>query len=223
MIVEEHMELKGEIRTPGKAGSLRQAGRLPGIIYNKDLNLTISVDLRTFDRAFRDNGTANLIDLEVDGKTHPVLIKAVQMDKRLRRPSHVDFFAVTAGQAVTVSVPLDYVVNSVGVAEGGQLDIARRELQLNVLPRLIPSQIEVDISELNIGDSVHINDLASSLFPEGAEVVDDGDLTLITVVPPRVEEVEEPVSEFDAEAEPEVIGRGAEDEEDGESTDENSG
>ncbi|MCH2666753.1 MAG: 50S ribosomal protein L25 [Deinococcales bacterium] len=217
------MELKGEIRTPGKAGSLRQAGRLPGIIYNKDLNLTISVDLRTFDRAFRDNGTANLIDLEVDGKTHPVLIKAVQMDKRLRRPSHVDFFAVTAGQAVTVSVPLDYVGTSVGVAEGGQLDIARRELQLNVLPRLIPSQIEVDISELNIGDSVHINDLASSLFPEGAEVVDDGDLTLITVVPPRVEEVEEPVSEFDAEAEPEVIGRGAEDEEDGESTDENSG
>jgi large subunit ribosomal protein L25 len=223
MIVEEHMELKGEIRTTGKAGSLRQAGRLPGIIYNKDLNLTISVDLRTFDRAFRDNGTANLIDLEVDGKTHPVLIKAVQMDKRLRRPSHVDFFAVTAGQAVTVSVPLDYVGTSVGVAEGGQLDIARRELQLNVLPRLIPSQIEVDISELNIGDSVHINDLASSLFPEGAEVVDDGDLTLITVVPPRVEEVEEPVSEFDAEAEPEVIGRGAEDEEDGESTDENSG
>ena len=217
------MELKGEIRTPGKAGSLRQAGRLPGIIYNKDLNLTISVDLRTFDRAFRDNGTANLIDLEVDGKTHPVLIKAVQMDKRLRRPSHVDFFAVTAGQAVTVSVPLDYVGTSVGVAEGGQLDIARRELQLNVLPRLIPSQIEVDISELNIGDSVHINDLASSLFPEGAEVVDDGDLTLITVVPPRVEEVEEPVSEFNAEAEPEVIGRGAEDEEDGESTDENSG
>ena len=217
------MELKGEIRTPGKAGSLRQAGRLPGIIYNKDLNLTISVDLRTFDRAFRDNGTANLIDLEVDGKTHPVLIKAVQMDKRLRLPSHVDFFAVTAGQAVTVSVPLDYVGTSVGVAEGGQLDIARRELQLNVLPRLIPSQIEVDISELNIGDSVHINDLASSLFPEGAEVVDDGDLTLITVVPPRVEEVEEPVSEFDAEAEPEVIGRGAEDEEDGESTDENSG
>ena len=96
------MELKGEIRTPGKAGSLRQAGRLPGIIYNKDLNLTISVDLRTFDRAFRDNGTANLIDLEVDGKTHPVLIKAVQMDKRLRRPSHVDFFAVTAGQALSL-------------------------------------------------------------------------------------------------------------------------
>lgn len=210
------MELKGEIRTSGKTGSLRQAGRLPGVIYNKDINLTISVDLRTFDRTFRENGTANLIDLEVDGKTHPVLIKAVQMDKRLRQPSHVDFFAVTAGQVVTVSVPLEYVGTSLGVSEGGQLDIARRELQISVLPRLIPSKIEVDITNLNIGDSLHINDLGPSLFPEGSELIDDSELTLITVVPPRVEEVEETVSEFDAEAEPEVIGRGAEDEENSE-------
>lgn len=210
------MELKGEIRASGKTGSLRQAGRLPGVIYNKDINLTISVDLRTFDRTFRENGTANLIDLEVDGKTHPVLIKAVQMDKRLRQPSHVDFFAVTAGQVVTVSVPLEYVGTSLGVSEGGQLDIARRELQISVLPRLIPSKIEVDITNLNIGDSLHINDLDPSLFPEGSELIDDSELTLITVVPPRVEEVEETVSEFDAEAEPEVIGRGAEDEENSE-------
>jgi large subunit ribosomal protein L25 len=211
------MELKAETRTPGKTRELRTAGQLPGVLYNRDLNISVSVDLRTFDRVFRDHGTANLIDLQVDGKNHPVLVKAVQMDKRLRQPLHVDFFAVTAGQAVTVAVPLNYIGDSPGVAAGGQLDIARRELKISVLPRLIPSKIEVDISELNIGDSLHINNLTSALFPEGAELLDEGSLTLITVVPPRVEEVEEPISEFDAEAEPEVIGRSAEDEDDDES------
>ncbi len=130
------------------------------------------------------------------------------MDKRRRAPLHVDFYAVTAGQPVDVAVPLNYTGTAAGVREGGQLDMKRRELHISVLPRLIPPSIEVDISDLTIGDSLHINDLPESLLPEGAQLLDDADLTLITVVPPRVEEVEEP-AELE-EAEPEVIGRGAE-------------
>ena len=213
------MKLEAEKRTPGRSGAIRADGRLPAIVYNKELNVSISVDLRTFDRVFRNQGTSSLIDLEVDGETHPVLVKAVQMDKRRRAPLHVDFYAVTAGQPVDVFVPLSYAGTAAGVREGGQLDMKRRELHLNVLPRLIPSSIEVDISELTIGDSLHIRDLPESLFPEGAQILDDADLTLITVVPPRVEEVEEP-TEFE-EAEPEVIGRGAEEGE--ETTPEESG
>lgn len=203
------MELKAESRTAGQSRSLRSTGRLPGVMYNKELNVLVSVDLHTFDRVIRTQGTSSLIDLNIEGETHAVLVKAVQMDKRRRQPLHVDFFAVTAGQPVDVSVPLDYIGNSLGVQEGGQLDIKRRELQISVLPRLIPSSLAVDISELTIGDSLHVRDLPDSLLPEGAKTLDDGDLTLITVVPPRT--VEEP-SEFD-EVEPEVITQSVEDEE----------
>ncbi len=199
------MKLAAEQRAAGKAQSLRRMGRLPGIVYNKELNQAIHVDTRTFDRVFRSQGTSRLIDLEVDGDTHTVLVKAVQMNKRQRVPVHVDFYVITAGQPVDVFVPISYTGASEGVLEGGQLDVQRRELHISILPRLIPTAFEVDISALRIGDSIHIGDVSASL-PEEAVVLDDADLTLITVVAPRV--IEEPeVVEVEGELEPELIGR----------------
>lgn len=202
------MKLEAQKRTPGKANNLRREGLIPGIVYNKLVNIPVAIELRAFDKVFRSQGISHVIDLDVDGETHEVLVRQVQMDKRRRLPKHVDFYEVTAGQQVQVDVHLDFVGTPIGAREGGQVDIQRREVVIWVLPRLIPEKVEVDVSGLAIGDSLHVQDIAS-LLPAEAEILTDLDLTLITVVPPRV--VEETETEAAA-AEPEVIARGGADE-----------
>lgn len=204
------MKLEAQKRAPGKAAVMRRQGYIPGIVYNKEINIPVSVELRAFDKVFRSQGISHVIDLDVDGETHEVLVRQVQMDKRKRLPQHVDFFAVTAGQVVQVDVHLDYVGTPIGAREGGQVDIQRRDIVISVLPRLIPEKVEVDVSGLAIGDSLHVSDIVD-LLPAEAEILDDLERTLITVVPPRVAEEEE-VEEL--EAEPEVIAKGGADEED---------
>ena len=202
------MKLEARTRAVGAIGPLRRAGQMPAVVYNRNLNLAISVDLKAFDRVFRSRGTSSVIDLSVDGEVHEVLVKAVQMDKRRRIPQHVDFYAVTAGQAVSVHVPIEFVGTAAGTKEGGQLDVQRRELHISVLPRLIPNHIVLDVSALAIGDSLHVRDLQAALPPE-ATVLDDLDLAVVAVVPPRVAVDDEGGEE----AEPEVIARGGEDDE----------
>ena len=206
------MKLEAQKRAAGASGHLRDQGRLPAIVYNRGLNVAVSIDLKTFDRVFRSQGTSNLIDLDVDGETHSVLVKAVQMDKRRRIPQHVDFFAVTAGQKLNVHVPIDFVGTAIGTKEGGQLDVQRREVHIQILPRLIPHHVELDVSALTVGDSLHVRDLAAALPPE-AEILDDLDLAVVAVVAPRVVADDEPTAE-DTDAEPEVITKGTEDHDD---------
>lgn len=204
------MKLEASSRTTGRSSALRQEGRLPAVVYNKGLNLSVAIELKAFDRVFRQQGTSSLIDLEVDGKNHQVLVREVQMDKRRRVPLHVDFYAITAGQKLEVAVPVIFEGHAKGQEEGGQLDIQRREVTIYVLPSQIPHDVTVDISALEIGDAIHIGDVRAFL-PATAEIVDDEALTLITVLAPRLE-VEEETEEEEG-AEPEVIGHGAEDEE----------
>jgi large subunit ribosomal protein L25 len=204
------MKLAATKRTPGDNRRLRADGRLPAVVYNRQFNESVAIDGKAFDKVFREQGTSSLIDLEVEGDTHQVLVREVQMDKRRRVPVHIDFYATTKGQKLEVYVPVHFEGTAQGQNEGGQLDVQRREVGIYVLPSEIPHELTVDITELQIGDSVHIGDVASQL-PETAELLDDEGLTLVTVLAPRVEEEPEPTEE--EEAEPEVIGRGAEDEE----------
>lgn len=205
------MKLAAEKRTDLKAAALRAGGRIPGVVYNKELNVPVSVELRAFDKVFREQGTSSIIDLDIGGENHEVLVKAVQMNKRRRVPLHVDFYAITAGQTVEVYVPLEFVGKPIGAKEGGRLLVHAREIHISILPSLIPQHLEVDISALEIGDAIHLEDV-TKLFPSEAEFLDELERTLVTVIPPRVEEeIEE--SEEESE-EPEVIGKGGEDEED---------
>ena len=203
------MKLEASSRSAGRNAALRREGRMPGVVYNKEFNVPVAFDAKAFDRVFREQGTSSLIDLDVDGDTHQVLVREVQMDKRRRRPVHVDFYAVTAGQKLEVYVPVIFEGEPAGAEEGGQIDVQRREVGIYVLPSEIPHDITVDISALEIGDSIHIGEVRH-LLPETAEIVDDEELTLVTVLAPRQEVEEE--EEEGVEAEPEVIGRGGEDE-----------
>lgn len=207
------MKLEASTRTTGRSSALREEGQLPAVVYNKGLNLSVAIEMKAFDRVFREQGTSSLIDLEVDGDNHQVLVREVQMDKRRRVPLHVDFYAITAGQKLEVAVPLIFTGTSKGQEEGGQLDVQRREVTIYVLPSQIPHDVTVDISALEIGDSIHIGDVRAYL-PATAEIVDHEGLTLVAVLAPRLE-VEEEVEEEEG-TEPEVIGRGTEDEEESE-------
>ena len=197
------MKLVAEKRTPGRASAVRKTGHLPGVVYNKETNIPVSLETRAFDKAFRSQGTSNIIDLEIDGESHDVLVRAVQMNKRRREPIHVDFYAVTAGQVVEVAVVIDFVGTPAGAKQGGQVDIQRRDVRINILPRLIPNNLEVDVSGLEIGDSIHISDVISML-PSEAEILDEPERTLITILAPRAVEEEEPEEEV---TQPEVIGQ----------------
>ena len=198
------MKLVAEKRTPGKADAVRKTGHLPGVVYNKETNIPVSLETRAFDKAFRSQGTSNIIDLEIDGESHDVLVRAVQMNKRRREPIHVDFYAVTAGQVVEVAVVIDFVGTPAGAKQGGQVDIQRRDVRINILPRLIPNNLEVDVSALEIGDAIHISDVLS-LLPSEAELLDEPERTLIAVLAPRAVE-EEPTDETEV-TQPEVIGQ----------------
>lgn len=204
------MKLEAQVRDGGKAERLRSEGKLPAVVYNRETNVSVAVDFKTFDRVFRATGTSSLIDLQVDGETHQVLVREVQMDKRKRVPLHVDFYAITAGQAVEVYVPIEFLGTPEGAKEGGQVDIQRREVHIRILPSLIPNHIEVEIGQLEMGDSLHMSDVASLLPPE-AEILDDMDRTIIAVLAPRAE-IEEEVEEEVEVLEPELIAREGEEE-----------
>ncbi len=205
------MRINAEKRAPGTAADLRRTGKLPAVVYNKEFNESITVDMRDFDKAFRAQGTSSLIDLVIDGTERSVVVKQVQMDKRKRIPMHVDFYAVTANRPLEVNVPIEFVGTAAGVREGGMLDVQRREVKISVLPRFIPNHVEADVSALAVGDSLHVKDLIAKL-PSEAHILDELDLAIVAVVPPRVVEETE---ESEAVTQPEVIGAATEEQDEG--------
>lgn len=207
------MNLAAEKRDGDKASALRLAGRIPAVVYNRELNIPVSVNIREFDRIFREAGSGTLIDLDLGNEKHSVLVKAVQMNKRRRIPQHVDFYAVTAGQKVQVGVNIILEGTPQGIKDGGNLDVQRREVQISVEPRYIPNEIVLDVSGLAIGDALHISDL-EALLPKQAELVDSPELTICAVVAPRVAE-DEAEADTDAGVEPERIGEDAAEETEG--------
>lgn len=166
---------------------LRRAGRIPGIVYGKDTEPTqISVDRADFHRLIRHHGESALITLEIEGRDseHPMAIyKNVQVDPLNTKVLHVDFQAVRAGEQVSITVPVVFVGTPVGVRDqGGVLMHSRNEVTISCVPRLIPEHIEVDISKLEIHQSLQLSELP---LGEGVELVDDATFTLVSIIETR--------------------------------------
>ena len=206
-------KLKAYNRGSEKPQVLRREGKLPGIMYNKNVNKKLFVNLGEFDKVFRRAGVHHVITLELeDGEMVDTVVRAVQLNKRRRRPEHVDFYVLTKGQTLDMYVTLKFVGEPKGVKLGGVLSTELTDLEVRVLPRNIPDHIEVDVSDLEIGDALHASDLA---FPEGVELLTDPEAVVAAVVPPEdVEKLEAEAEEAeDYEAEPEVIKKGKAEEE----------
>jgi large subunit ribosomal protein L25 len=196
----------------GAARTLRSEGKIPAVIYGHAREpQPLAIDQRELERLLSHIAAeSTVIELSLDGTTARTLIREIQRHPFKRQILHVDFQELVAGEKVTVSVPILLVGVPEGVrAEGGVLDQTMRELSIHVDPADIPNHIDVDVSELTIGRSVHVSDLA---LPEGVEVLDDEDATICVVSAPRavVEEAPAEVAVEGAAEEPEVIGRGKE-------------
>jgi large subunit ribosomal protein L25 len=208
----------------GAARTLRSKGQVPAVIYGHGREpQPLSLDARDLDKMLGHiQAESTVIEVTVGGATAKTLIREIQRHPIKRQILHVDFQALVAGEKVTVSIPISLTGVPEGVRlGGGVLDQTLRELEIEVDPSSIPDHIEYDVTNMVIGDSVHVSDLH---VPEGIQVLDDPETSVAVLAAPRavIEEtaVVEPVEGAAGVApEPEVIGKGPTDEEEGEGGD----
>lgn len=203
----------------GPAKVLRRQGLVPAVVYGGKIDaLPITVEAKAIGELLKGEAGSNAIfSLRLAGTDQEghAMIKDLDVHPLTRQMVHVDFLRITEGQKVTVTVPVELEGEAPGEEEGGVVDQIRRELEMKVLPREIPNRLTVDISGLDVGDHISVGDIRGML-PESAELFDDDDRIVVTVSYPQaeVEEAEEEellISELE---EPEVIGRGGDEDED---------
>lgn len=204
----ERPVLKVELREAsgkGVARKLRDRGFIPAVFYGPRSQATpLVVDPKELLRVLQTDAGGNvLIDLEIKRgdqfERKVVMVKELQYDHFQRKPLHTDFYEVAMDVMITVEVPIHLVGKPEGTKFGGILEQIRRSIEIQCLPGDIPKSIEIDVSPLKIGDSVHVKDIQL----EKAKILSDANLTIATVVPPIAEEkkVEEAAVEAPQEAE----------------------
>jgi large subunit ribosomal protein L25 len=197
------VELKVKVREGvGKesAKKVRGAGMIPAVLYGEGAEpLAIAVNSKEFYPVIRTKARGNVIlDLAIEGADRGVckaIIREVQYHPVRRDIIHVDFQHISMTKEIVVKVPIMVVGESVGVkSHGGILEHLLREVEVQCLPASIPDQVTVDVSELDIGDSLQVKHLAI----EGVKLVTDPDSSVVTIVAPTV--IEEVKVEVPAEA-----------------------
>jgi large subunit ribosomal protein L25 len=189
----------------GVAKKMRAKGAIPAIFYGpRTETIPITVDPKELAKTLQTEAGGNvLIDLDIQKDDHRdrkvAMVKDIQYDVFQKGYLHADFYEVAMDEEVTVEVPIILVGKAEGVKLGGILDQIRRVVQIQCLPADIPKRIDVDVSSLMIGDSIHVNDLQV----EKGKILSDTNYTIASVVPPLAEEKpkEEVVAEAAAEGE----------------------
>ena len=204
----EKIELQATVRKSvgnGPARVLRRAGQIPAVLYGRKIEpVLLSVNTKDLEQILKKGSFGqfilNLVIQNGKKMTKPAIIKELQTHPVSGNLIHIDFYEVDMKRQIKVMVPVVTTGKSVGIEEGGLLNIVRRELEVFCLPGDIPEAIEIDISELGIGDSIHLEDLP---LGENVEVATDVNYTVVTVLSPKVEEevVEEEEEELEGEEE----------------------
>jgi len=187
---------------------LRKANRIPGILYGSGLPpMPLEVDSKEFRTVLKTGARENVIlSLKIAGDTtgkgQTAIIKEIQLDPVTDNINHVDFNAISLTQKLRVKIPVQTKGEAPGVKEGGILDIVHREIEVECLPTDIPERIFIDISQLNITDSIHVKEVN---FPPDVTCILGLDEVVITVLAPMSEEEAKPAEE--APKEPELIAK----------------
>lgn len=189
-LAAEHREVTGK-----KVALMRQAGRLPAVVYGHGVDSNpISIDAHDFELLRRRSGPNALVDLSIDGdKARPVLVQTIQIHPVNRRMLHVDLFVVRMTEELTVDVPLTATGESSAVSlHGGTLLHPIESVRVRALPDHLPQSIEYSIASLTDFDTtIHVRDL---VVPADVTLLTDGDEIIARVQAPRVEEVVVPVA-----------------------------
>lgn len=171
----------------GAAHQLRRTGKIPAIYYGKGQeNLHVAINPLDLEKAVASEmGLNTIIQLKVSGKEYNVLLKDYQAHPIKRNFLHADFIFVDLTKKVEIEVPIHLTGKSVGVKEGGILEQIAREIKVSCLPNQIPKQIEVDITNLKIGDNFHMEEIK---WPAGVEPVEKLNVPIAAVIAQREEE-----------------------------------
>lgn len=175
----------------GAARQLRRQGFIPGVVYGREMDACpVSVGPKALEAAVTTEGGWNtLITLRGDGPFdgRVVVLKDLTVHPVRRDMIHADFHVIDMKKQVHANVPVNVIGTSEGQKIGGSLQLVRRELECVCLPTAIPSSIDIDVSDMMIGDVVHIDDID---LPPGVEVPRDVNFTILTIVGQRPEEEE---------------------------------
>ena len=179
-----------QARGKNDARRSRRAGRVPAVVYGGDTRegRPVSVDPKELLRILHsESGVNTLIELALDGEAASrVLVQEFQLDPVSSDLLHVDFYRLAMDKAITVTVPVTLAGEAIGVKQqGGLVDFVGRDVQVECMPSEIPEHIEIDVSELRIGDGVRLRDLAEGV---AWKPVSDPDTLLVHVIPPKVDE-----------------------------------
>src|SRR5436305_8217330 len=179
----------------GAARTLRRQGQVPAVIYGHGREpLSLSLNARDLDKMLGHiQAESTVIEVTVDGHTSKTLIREIQRHPIKRQILHVDFQALVAGEKVTVSIPIVLTGIPEGVRlEGAVLDQTLRELEIEVDPSNIPDHVELDVTNLVIGDSLHVSDIK---LPEGVEILDAPETSVAVLAAPRAVMEEAPAAD----------------------------
>jgi len=195
------IKLKAQNREKGiKASGLRAKRIIPAILYNHGKTDHIQVDEKEFTRLVYVQGISEstLISLDVEGKEEIAFIKDYQIHPVTDAILHVDFFRITYGEKIKTNVPIHLEGKPKGVKEGGVIETFLHEIEIETLPKDLKDSIKVDISHLELGDSLHLADL---IIPEGNTIVTEGNPTICQVSVPAAMISEENTEEKETEGE----------------------
>jgi len=194
----ETLDIQVDARDPGSkrtARRLRRSGKIPGILYGpKTQAVALEFNKKEFSSRIAGIEGSHLVRLKSSATAladKVALVKEMQHHPITGEVVHADLYEVDLTARIRVHVPLHFVGKAVGVVRGGILQPIVREIEVECLPMDIPEFFNVEVGELDIGDSVHIEAL---LMPEGIEAIFESNLPLVTVVPPTVEEAPTPAA-----------------------------
>ena len=172
-----------------KTKALRRSGEIPANLYGHKGTESISlvIEAKTVERLLRKASVNNtLIDLKIGDIpwTGQTLLREVQAHPATGKPYHLSFFAVAGHGKMTVEVPFNFIGDAIGVKqEGGILDTVITQMQLNCLPENIPDSIDIDVSNMKVGDNLHVNEI---VLPEGVSLTAESEELVVSVLPPQV-------------------------------------
>lgn len=197
-------EIKGTIRKPGRKGparALRRAGMLPGVVYGKGENVSVTVSSKDILKTLAEKGGANsvlLTKFDDDKKERHVMIKSLDAHPITDTLIHIDFYEVDMNKSMQALVGLEFSGIPKGVKEkGGVLNVLLNKLMVESMPSDIPASIPLDITEIDLGESLRVEDIKLSA---GVNVVEDPKAVVVSVVAPKMESKEEEEDEATAES-----------------------
>ena len=187
----EQKTLQAENRTELRSAAsrrLRRVGKIPAVVYGSKEPLSITLDALEFRKQFRIISESQIIRLTVDGKDHDVLIKDYQEDILTGALEHIDFYEIEAGKMLRTNVAVHIVGSAIGAREGGILEHQLHSLEVECVPKDIPEGFSVNVETLEVGDSLHVSDIA---VPDGVKILNNLDQVVVIVAAARAEIVEE--------------------------------